>query len=81
MTDEEIKNKTDKESLTTKRKLANIKTNVPTSEYQRVSRELEIRDKEKLINIPWYKSWWMIYIVYPLLGVLIGSILTILLRN
>jgi len=75
----EFQNKTDKELIEIKRNEVN--TNIATSEYQRVSRELEIRDREKFINIPWYRNWWMIYIIYPLLGVLIGSVITILLKK
>lgn len=79
MIDNEFQNKTDEELLGIKRREEN--TNIPTSQYQRASRELELRDREKNINIPWYKDWWMVYVVYPLFGVLVGVVITMLLKN
>jgi len=79
MTSGEMKNITDEELLRIIR--GGINTEVPTSEYQAASRELELRDRERAQKIPWYKSWWMIYIIYPLLGILVGSIITILFKS
>jgi hypothetical protein len=76
MPGEEMRSKTDEELSNIIRQGQN--TNIPTSEFQFAKRELELRDREREQNVPWYKEWWMIYIIYPALGVLLGSIMTIL---
>jgi len=74
---DDIKNKTDEELLEIISR--NENSNIPNSQFQRAKLELELRDRNKTQNTPWYRSWWMCFIVYPIIytiiGVIIGAIL------
>jgi len=72
MNTDDIKNKTDEELLEIIRR--NENSNIPNSQFQKAKLELELRDRNRVINVPWYRSWWMCFIIYPIFCMIIGLI-------
>jgi hypothetical protein len=79
MSGNEMKGKTNNELLDIIR--LNENPNIPNSQFQRAKLELELRDRNKAQNIPWYRSWWMRSIVYPVFCVFIGLIGGVILEH
>jgi len=72
MNDSEMKDKTENELLGIIN--LNENSNIPNSQFQKAKLELELRDRNKAQNIPWYRSWWMTFIIYPAFFTLVGLI-------